>query len=215
MNKNRVRYRQLDYSMDEYKEELGKWNIAHMGCGPTSIAIILTNYGIKKEPVELVKKILINKYGSFDKTYLKEKGIRHEGLIYCLDRLIKEEKIPIEYEIVKIDFDNPDKQKQKIIDYVRNGNMAIIHVGPKEGYENYEGTFSKNGHYLVVSDIDENDDFYVINPNEIGDKQIGIPFQYDILIREIYGRKESFNFLFIKNRIRKNLEIGEESFEKY
>ena len=40
--------------------------------------------------------------------------------------------------------------------------MAIIHVGPSD---NYEGTFSRNGHYLVVSDIDENNNFYVINPD--------------------------------------------------
>ena len=73
--------------------------------------------------------------------------------------------------------------------------MAIIHVGPSD---NYEGTFSRNGHYLVVSDIDENNNFYVINPNKIGDKQIGVPFSYECLIIEIYGRKESFNFLVIK-----------------
>ena len=29
--------------------------------------------------------------------------------------------------------------------------------------------FQKKGHYLVVSDVDENDNFYVINPNKIGD----------------------------------------------
>lgn len=118
MNEKRIRYRQLDYKMNEYLEELGEWNIPHMGCGPTSIAAILTNYGIKREPVELVKKIIVDKYGNFDRTYLKEKGIKHEGLIYCLDRLINEEKINIEYEMVKIDFDNPNKQKQKIITFM-------------------------------------------------------------------------------------------------
>ncbi len=200
MNKSRIRYRQLDYTMDEYKEELGNWDIPHMGCGPTSIAIILTNYGIRKEPIELVKKIIVDKKRKFDNTYLKSKGIKHEGLIYLLNRLINEDKINIEYEIVKIDFDKPEKQKQKIINNIKNGNMAIIHVGPKDNYEKYEGTFSKNGHYLVVSDVDEDNNFYIINPNKIGDSQIGIPFTYDDLIREIYGRKESFNFLFIKKK---------------
>lgn len=198
MNKNRIRYRQLDYTMNEFKNELGNWDIPHMGCGPTSIAIILSNYGIEKEPIELVKKIIVDKNGNFDNTYLKPKGIKHDGLIYCLNRLINEDKINIEYEIVKIDFNNPEKQKQKIVNNIKNGNMAIIHVGPRAGYENYEGTFSKNGHYLVVSDIDAENNFYVINPNKIGDEQIGIPFSYEVLIREIYGREESFNFLFIK-----------------
>lgn len=198
MNKNRIRYRQLDYMMDEFKDELGDWDIPYRGCGPTSIAIILSNYGIKKEPVELVKKIIVDKDGNFDNTYLKTTGIRHEGLIYCLDRLIHEDKINIEYEIIKINFNNPEEQKQKIINNIKDGNMAIIHVGPKDNYENYKGTFSKNGHYLVVSDVDEENNFYVINPNKIGDEQIGVPFSYECLIREIYGRKESFNFLFIK-----------------
>lgn len=76
--------------------------------------------------------------------------------------------------------------------------MAIIHVGPKDGYEKYEGTFSKNGHYLVVSDVDKDNNFYVINPNKIGDEQVGVPFSFEALIREMYGRQESFNFLFIK-----------------
>lgn len=200
MNKNRIRYRQLDFTMDEYKEELGEWDIPYRGCGPTSIAIILTNYGIKKEPVELVKKIIVDKEGSFDNTYLKPTGIKHEGLIYCLNRLIDEDELNIEYEIVKIDFNSPEEQKQKIIENIKSGSMAIIHVGPKDGYNEFEGTFSKNGHYLVVSDVDENDNFYVLNPNKIGDNQIGIPFTYNTLIREMYGRKESFNFLFIKKK---------------
>lgn len=200
MNEDRIRYRQLDYTMDEYKKELKEWDIPYMGCGPTSIAIILTNYGIEKEPIELVKKIIVNKEGKFDNTYLKLRGIKHEGLIYCLNRLISEDGIDIEYEIIKIDFNNPKQQKQKIIDNIRNGNMAIIHVGPKDGYEEFEGTFSQNGHYLVVSDIDRDNNFYVINPNAIGDSQIGVPFTYEILVREIYGREESFNFLFIKKK---------------
>lgn len=200
VNQSKIRYRQLDYIMDEYKEELEEWDIPHMGCGPTSIAIILTNYGIKKTPIEIVKKIIVNKEGKFDNTYLKSRGINHEGLIYCLNRLINEEKLNIEYEIVKINFDNPAEQKQKIINNIKNGSMAIIHVGPKEGYHNFKGTFSKNGHYLVVSDVDRDNNFYVINPNKIGDNQIGVPFTYDILVREIYGREESFNFLFIKKK---------------
>ena len=73
--------------------------------------------------------------------------------------------------------------------------MAIIHVGPSE---TSPLTFSKNGHYLVISDIDKKDNFYVINSNKIGDEQLGIPFDYDTIIKNMTGRKESFNFLFIK-----------------
>ena len=73
--------------------------------------------------------------------------------------------------------------------------MAVIHVGPSE---NSPLTFSKNGHYLVISDIDENNKFYVINSNKIGDEQIGKSFEYEDIIKNIYGRKDSFNFLFVR-----------------
>lgn len=127
---------------------------------------------------------------------MRNKGINYKGLIYCLDRLIEEDKLNISYEVVKIDFCNPNNQKQKIIDLIKQGNMAIIHVGPSEISPL---TFSKNGHYLVISDIDKNNNFYVINSNKIGDSQLGMPFDYDTIIKNMIGRKDSFNFLFIKN----------------
>lgn len=40
--------------------------------------------------------------------------------------------------------------------------------------------------------------FYVINSNEPGDKQLGVPFDYETIIKNMLGRKDSFNFLFIK-----------------
>lgn len=103
-------------------------------------------------------------------------------MIYCLERLIKEDKLNISYDIVKIDFSNPNNQKQNVIDLMKQGNMAIIHVGPSEISPL---TFSKNGHYLVISDIDEDNNFYVINSNETGDNQLGVPFDYDTIIKNI------------------------------
>lgn len=196
MNINRIRYKQRDFQLEEIDtlNELD-WSLEKYGCGPTSIANILKNYGFEINPIDIVRKILFNKDGNFDTTYLRNKGISYKGLIYCLDRLIEEDKLDILYEIVKIDFSNPDSQKQKIIDLMKQGNMAIIHVGPSEISPL---TFSKNGHYLVISDIDKNNNFYVINSNKIGDNQLGIPFDYDTIIKNMIGRKDSFNFLFIK-----------------
>ena len=37
-----------------------------------------------------------------------------------------------------------------------------------------------------------------VNSNTIGDKQLGVPFDYDIIVKNMKGRKDSFNFLFIK-----------------
>ena len=190
MNNNKIRYKQRDFHLQELD-----WSLEKYGCGPTSIANILRNYGFKVNPIDIAKKILFDKNGNFDKTYLRNRGINDKGLIYCIERLIKEDKFNISYEIVKIDFLNVNSQKEKIIDLVKQGNMAIIHVGPSEVSPL---TFSKNGHYLVISDIDEDNNFYVINSNKIGDNQLGIPFDYDTIIKNMIGRKDSFNFLFIK-----------------
>lgn len=199
MNTNRIRYKQRDFHLDgiEKLTNLG-WSLEKYGCGPTSIANILINYGIEVDPIDIAKKILFDQNGKFDDTYLKSKGINRKGIIKCLDRLI-EEKYNITYEIVKIDFSNPNSQKQKVIDLLKQGNMAIIHVGPSEISPE---TFSENGHYLVISDIDEKENFYVINSNKIGDEQLGVPFNYDTIIKNMTGRKDSFNFLFIKKLIR-------------
>ena len=196
MNTHRNRYKQRDFHLKEI-DNLNNidWSLEKYGCGPTSIANVLKNYGFDVNPIDMAKKILFDSDGNFDTTYLRNKGINDRGLIYCLERLIKEDKLNISYDIVKIDFSNPNNQKQKVIDLMKQGNMAIIHVGPSEISPL---TFSKNGHYLVISDIDSDNNFYVINSNEIGDNQLGVPFDYDTIIKNMTGRKDSFNFLFIK-----------------
>lgn len=196
MNTGRIRYKQRDFHLKEIDKLTNlDWSLEKYGCGPTSIANILINYGFEVNPIDIAKRILFDKSGNFDTTYLRNKGINDKGIVYCIERLIEEDKFNITYEIVKIDFSNPNIQKQKVIDLIRKGNMAIIHVGPSE---TSPLTFSKNGHYLVISDIDKKDNFYVINSNKIGDEQLGIPFDYDTIIKNMTGRKESFNFLFIK-----------------
>lgn len=195
MNKRRIRYNQAEFHLNDIDKFDLDWSLEKYGCGPTSIANILVNYGYNINPIDIAKKILFDKNGNFDKTYLRNRGINDKGLVYCLDRLINEDNLNINYEIVKIDFSNPEIQKNKIIELIRDGNMSIIHVGPSE---QSPLTFSKNGHYLVISDVDENNKLYVINSNKIGDSQIGIPYDYNVIIKNMIGRKDSFNFLFIK-----------------
>lgn len=195
MNKYRIRFRQYDYHLDDIdKLENIDWSIEKYGCGPTSIANILVNLGFDIDPIYVAKKILFDKEGNFDSTYFRSRGINEKGLSYCLDRLMKEDNFNIVYKILKINFDNPNEQKNEIIQLIKQGYMAIIHVGPSE---KSPLTFSKNGHYLVISDVDENNQFYVINSNKIGDEQVGRPFKYDEIIKNIYGRKDSFNFLLV------------------
>lgn len=196
MNKDRIRFRQLDFELKEFKDELAEWSIAKKGCGPTSVAIVLANYGYNVTPIDIARIILTDESDRFTNRFISVGGICNDGILYALD------KMEIKYEIIKIDFNNPISQKNKVIDNFKKGNMAIIQVGPDKEEENtdFQGTFSKNGHYLVVSDIDESENLYVINPNAVGDNQIEMPFTYDDIVKEMYGRRDRINFLFIKKK---------------
>lgn len=200
MNNNRKRYRQRDFNLNNIEElKQLNWSLEKYGCGPTAIANVLVNIGFDVNPIYIANKILYNENGEFDNTYLRSKGINSNGLIYCLERLIKEDKFDICYEIIKIDFLNPNKKKEEIINFIKKGYFAIIHVGPSE---ESPLSFSKNGHYLVISDVDDKNNFYVINSNKIGDEQLGIPFDYETIIKNMIGRKDSFNFLLISKKDR-------------
>jgi len=138
LNTSRIRYKQRDFHLKEIDKLTDlDWSLERYGFGSTSIANILINYGFEVNPIDIAKRILFDKNGNFDTTYFRNKGI-----VYCIERLIEEDKFNITYEIVKIDFSNPNIQKQKVIDLIRKGNMAIIHVGP---FETSPLTFSKNG----------------------------------------------------------------------
>lgn len=197
MKNERLKYRQCDYHFNELDDLNPSWTLEQYGCGPTAIANVLINFGYNFSPIDIARKILLDKDGQLKRTFLRNRGISSNGIIYCLDQLITNDKIPICYEIIKIDFSNPAKHKRKIIKLIQNGNMAIIHVEPSD---NSPLTFSKHGHYLVISDVDEHDRFFVINSNKAGDHQVGIPFDYDTIIQNMIGRKESFNFLIIKKK---------------
>lgn len=208
MNQQRIRFRQLDFKLDEFQDELGEWSIAKKGCGPTSVAIVLANYGYKVTPVDIARIILTDENGKFTNRYISKGGICNDGILYALN------KMKVQYEMIKIDFSNPTSQKSKIFENLRKGNMAIIQVGPEEGDKNFQGTFSKNGHYLVVSDIDKKENLYVINPNAVGDKQIAVPFTYSDIVREMYGRKDRINFLFVKKNFDDKIQMTKNSREE-
>lgn len=74
MNLKRVRYKQRDFSLDDIDElKQINWNLEKYGCGPTSIANVLVNLGFKINPIDTAKKILYDRNGNFDNTYLRIK----------------------------------------------------------------------------------------------------------------------------------------------
>ncbi len=64
-------------------------------------------------------------------------------------------------------------------------------------------TFSKYGHYLVISDVDKNKNFYVLNPNKIGDTQIIVPYDYETIISLKKGKNKCLGlfFFYIEGKI--------------
>ena len=80
---------------------------------------------------------------------------------------------------------------------IKNEYMAMICVGPRN--EHYPKTFSNGGHYLALTSVNNlNNEFYVANPNNIGDNQIDTTFSYETVVSNMYTN--CFDFLMIKRR---------------
>ena len=101
-------------------------------------------------------------------------------------------------ELKKYDSKITVEQKEQIIEMIKHDYMALILVGPKGKLE-HPRTFSNYGHYIAVTSVNNlNNEFYVANPNKIGDNQIDITFSYETLISNMYTN--TFDFLMIKNK---------------
>ena len=61
-NNNKIRYKQRDFHLQEIDKFTDlDWNLEKYGCGPTSIANILRNYGFKVNPIDIAKKYCLIK----------------------------------------------------------------------------------------------------------------------------------------------------------
>ena len=178
----------------EYTESLENtnWIIKNNGCGPTSLATILASLGYDEDPISISKKMLFNEYGFLSEGYFE--GINGVSIIYCLNKLI-EEKMNIEYKIIKINYNRPELMKQTVIDMIKEGYMAIIGVGP------HPNMFAQEGHYIVITSLNkDNNEFYVSNSWYDGDVQIDVTFSYEQIVKDIY--RDNFDFLMIRKKIK-------------
>lgn len=181
-----VRFKQYEY--EEPIEETN-WQISKNGCGPTAIATVLASLGYDETPISISKTMLFNEFGFLSEGYYQ--GINGVSMIFCLNKLIKQYKGGISYEIVKINYEKPEFMKSKIISMIKSGYMAIVCVGP------HPNIFAKVGHYIVITSLNtNNDEFYVSNSYREGDSQIDITFSYEQIVEDIY--KDNFDFLMIK-----------------
>ena len=182
-----MRFKQYEYTEPI---ESTNWVIKKNGCAPTSLATVLASLGYNEDPISISKKMLFNEYGFLSDGYFE--GINGISIIYCLNKLI-EEKMDIEYKIMKVNYNHPELMKPIIIDMIKNGYMAIIGVGP------HPNIFAKEGHYIVITSLNkENNEFYIANSYHEGDNQIDITFSYEKIVREIY--RDNFDFLMIRKK---------------
>ena len=192
-----VRYKQYMYGD---VQGITGFNIAQHGCGPTTIATILSSLGYKLTPEDIAKKMLLDEYGNqldfYNDLSKNRRGTRDIGYIYLLDKLRAEQICNIEYTLVKVSYEHPELKKEQILDMIIHEYMAMICVGPWN--DNYPRTFSSGGHYIAITGVNKsNNEFYVANPNKLGDAQIDKTFSYNTIISNMYTN--SFDFLMIKN----------------
>lgn len=183
-----IRFKQYEYNTPI---EDTNFLISKNGCAPTCIATVLASLGYNENPISISKKMLFNEHGFLSDGYYN--GINGVSIIYCLNKLINYYNFDIEYDIVKVNYDKPEFMKNKIINMVQNGYMAIVNVGPNPNM------FANEGHYIVLTSLNkEKQEFYICNSYREGDSQIDITFSYEQIVKEIY--KDNFDFLMIKKR---------------
>ena len=196
--KRTIRYKQYMYGD---VQGIHNWRIDNQGCGPTTIAIILSSLGYNLTPEDIAKRMLLDEYGNqidfYNDLANNRKGTRDIGYIYLLNRLIEEQICDINYVLIKLSYEHPELKKEQILDMIMNEYMAMVCVGPWNN--NYPKTFSNGGHYIAITSVNSsNNEFYVANPNKLGDTQVDKTFSYDTIVSNMYTN--SFDFLMIKNK---------------
>lgn len=195
------RYKQYMYSNIEGKDKIPGYELQNFGCGPCSMATILSSIGYNLDPIEIAKLILLDEYGNKLDFYTNKEnnrfGMSTLGFIYLLQELIKNRKFNLEYQLIKYSYEHPELKKEQIIEMIKYDYMALILVGPK-GRVKHPKTFSNYGHYIAITSVNKiNNEFYVANPNKTGDNQIDTTYSYETLISNMYTN--TYDFLMIKN----------------
>ena len=196
------RYKQYMYSDIDGQDGIPNWKLQNFGCGPSSMATILSSIGCDLSPVDVAKLILLDEYGNSIDFYTNKEngrlGLSTLGFIYLLQELNNTKGFNLEYQLVKYSYEHPELKKEQIIEMIKHDYMALVLVGPKGKLE-HPRIFSNYGHYIAVTSVNRlNNEFYVANPNKTGDKQIDMTFSYETLIANMYTN--TFDFLMIKNK---------------
>ncbi len=118
-------------------------NIGSDGCGPTSVAIIASGYGINKNPGDMAK-IITDKYGDYTSPRILGKLLDYINI-----------KNTVCYG------DSDETKIEKIRNNLKKGNpvAVVVNAGPDSKY-------CPGEHWMVILAIDDKDNITISNPNE-------------------------------------------------
>lgn len=125
--------------------------LAGMGCGPSSIAIVLSGYGFNKNPYDIGKLLMKNS---------KPSGLPS----------MQKEVNALGMKTIKHDYSsNYQKTYQEMKQALESGHQIVLYVG-KKANQNYWYNFTHSGyHFISILGIDSsNDKVYVGNPGVSG-----------------------------------------------
>ncbi|KKU07479.1 MAG: Mucin related 82C [Candidatus Uhrbacteria bacterium GW2011_GWE2_45_35] len=146
------------YSQRNYPDEIygnacsGSPTIKTSGCGPTSMAMVMTFYGVNYDPRQVAAVFESEKYR------ICGSGTAYQAFtssqLLNLGKL-KSEMIPI-------------SKTDEILGHLRNSEPIIISVGPKKGADGqtlYASTFTTGGHFMVLTGVNTDDSIALNDPN--------------------------------------------------
>lgn len=196
-----IRYKQYMYSDVDGYDGIPDYELNNFGCGPCSMASILSSFGYDMDPIQVAKSMFLDEFGNkLDFFTNKENGRFGSttiGYIYLLQEL-QRKGLDINYQLVKYSYLCPELKKEQVIKMIKDGYMALVLVGPK-GRDYHPRTFSNYGHYIALSGVNKyNNEFYVANPNRTGDAKIDTTFSYETLVDNMYTN--TYDFLMVRRR---------------
>lgn len=117
----------------------GRGNISRWGCGPTSLAIVISSLlGKEVTPINIVDK--------FCPAYCTSNGSYGSMMIAA----------PEYYGLKSIAVSRTNSDLQRIINALSQGSLVVAHMGP--------GDFTKGGHYIVLRGVTSSGQVLVADP---------------------------------------------------
>lgn len=146
----------VNYYQYNYSDSYGYGStIASSGCGPTSMAMVLKYFGEDVDPVDTANWSLEHGY-----------RVPNNGTAWAYFDAIAEE-YGIECEQAAVN-------KQNVMQNLEEGKVIIMSMGP--------GHFTKGGHFIVLTGIDESGKITVADPSS--EARSNCSWDLDVFLRE-------------------------------